>query len=218
MRSLALAAAALLFAKVFVSILAQYRFYFPADFESDFLSLRRDIFHGLYRVAFYAHIISAPIALLNGLFLIVSGEVGRYRKIHRWVGRLLAMLVLGFVSPSGLVMAAHAPAGPIAGAGLASLAIGTAGSLIMAVRHARQRRFRMHQRWATRCFVLLCSSLLLRMITGVVIVLQLDPDANDRLNPWLSWLVPLACYEAWWRNAENPDSTRLPVSKMEKLT
>lgn len=208
----------MLFAKVFLSILDQYRWYFPANFESDFLSLRRDSFHGLYRVAFYAHIISAPIALLTGLFLIVSGEVGRFRKIHRWAGRLLAVAVLGFVSPSGLIMAAYAPAGPIAGAGLATLAIGTAGCLFMAVRHARQRRFRNHQRWATRCFILLCSPLLLRLITGFVIVMQLDPDANDRINPWISWLVPLACYEIWWRNAENPDPTRLPVSNLETLT
>lgn len=218
LRSIATGLAALLFAKVFLSILYQYRFYFPADFESDFLSLRRDSFHGLYRVAFYVHILSAPTALLAGLFLVVSGPEKRFRKMHRWAGRMLAMLVLCFVSPSGLVMASHAPAGAFAGAGLGALAIGTATCVVMAVRHARRHQIRNHQRWATRCFILLCSPLLLRLITGFVIVTRLDPDWNDRINPWISWLVPFVGYEIWWRWAENPVSPSIPASKREAMS
>lgn len=47
LRSIAICMAWLLFAKVFLSILYQYRWYFPADFASDFLSIRRGSFHGL---------------------------------------------------------------------------------------------------------------------------------------------------------------------------
>jgi uncharacterized membrane protein len=215
LRAFATGMAVMLFAKVFLSILYQYRWYFPADFDSDFLSVRRDIFHGPYRAAFYAHIVSAPIALSTGIFLIVSGHDGRLRKIHRWAGRLLAVVVFAFVTPSALVMAAHAPAGAFAGSGLATLAIGTAACLIMAIRHARRGHFRTHQRWATRCFILLGSPLLLRLITGFVIVTRLDPVLWDSLNPWVSWLFPLISYEVWWRYAERTDSARVPVSIWE---
>ncbi len=215
LRTIAIGMAWLLFAKAFLSILYQYRFYFPADFESDFLIVRRDWFHGVYRFAFYAHIVSSPVALLAGLFLVVSGPTGRYRHLHRLAGRFLAVLVFAFVTPSGLVMAAYAPAGMFAGAGLASLAIGTGGCLFMAIRGARDGRIAMHRRWAMRCFILLCSPLLLRLITGFVIVLRLDPAWNERVNPWLSWLFPLVSFEFWWRFAVIPEPARPPVSILE---
>lgn len=213
MRSLALAAAGLLFAKVFLPILYQYRFYFPADFESDFLSLRRDIFHGHYRVAFYAHIISAPIAILAAAFLILSGETSQFRATHRIAGRILAIAVFVFVAPSGLVMSAYAPAGPVAASGLAVLATSTAGTLIFAIRHARQRRFRTHRIWAIRCFILLASPLLLRLISGFVIVTRLDPDLSDQLNPWVSWAVPLAGFEIvrHFAHLSNPSTFSRPI-------
>lgn len=217
LRTIATGLAGLLFAKAFLSILYQYRFYFPADFESDFLIVRREWFHGIYRSAFYAHIVSAPVALLAGLFLVVSGPNRRYRHLHRLAGRCLAVLVFAFVSPSGLIMAAYAPAGMFAGAGLATLDVGTAYCLIMAIRQARLRQFRSHQRWAMRCFILLCSPLLLRLTTGFVIVMQLDPDWNDRLNPWISWLIPLVIHEIRLHVSDLHDSTRSPVSKMEAL-
>jgi hypothetical protein len=195
MKSLALATAALLFVKVFLSILYQYRFYFPADFESDFLSIRRDTFHGLYRAAFYVHIVSAPVSLMSAVSLVLSGDARRFPATHRLVGRVLAIAVFTCVSPSGLVMAAYAPAGPIAASGLATLAIATAATLFLAIRHARLRQFGQHRLWAIRCFILLVSPLLLRLISGFVIVMQLDPDLWDRLNPWISWVVPLAIFE-----------------------
>ena len=73
-----------LFAKVFVSILYEYRWYFPADFvRSDFLLDRQDYFYGSYSIAFYTHIVSGPIAVLIGAFLISSGSRKRFRRLHR---------------------------------------------------------------------------------------------------------------------------------------
>jgi hypothetical protein len=203
LRTIATFVAVVLLAKVFLSILYQYRWYFPADFSSEFLSGRRDSFHGAYRVAFYAHIISAPLALVVGLFLMISGRRWRRHSLHRWAGRVQGVAVLVVVVPSGLVMARQAFAGAIAGCGFATLSMGTAVCVIMAVRNARNRRFQFHQRWATRCFVLLCSPLLLRLISGVVLVMQLEPNSCYRINAWFSWLIPLIGYEVWWRHSAN---------------
>ena len=50
--------------KVFVLLLADYRWYFPPDFEnSPFLAGRRFSFDGLQRVAFYTHLVAGPISL-----------------------------------------------------------------------------------------------------------------------------------------------------------
>jgi uncharacterized membrane protein len=200
LRWIALLAVALLFAKVLLGILLEYRWYFPADFDSSaFLSGRRHSFFGVYRAAFYAHLISGPLAVVVGVFLMLSGGRPRFRQFHRPAGRLQMLLVLAVVAPSGLVMAREATAGPIAAYGFASLSGATAACAAMALYCARARKFQSHRRWATRCFVLLASPLLLRLVSGVVIVLQLESDWAYRLNAWLSWLVPMAILEVSWR-------------------
>lgn len=200
LRAIVAFAAALLFVKVLVAILLEYRWYFPADFEaSSFLTGRRDSFVGVYRAAFYAHIISGPIAVVLAVFMMLSGGRPRLRHIHRPAGRLLMLIVLAVVVPSGLVMARKAFAGPIAAYGFASLSITTAACAATALYFARARNFRSHQRWATRCFLLLASPLLLRLIAGAAIVTNLESDWFYRLNAWLSWLIPLAIYEIWRR-------------------
>ncbi|HIM27983.1 MAG TPA: DUF2306 domain-containing protein [Planctomycetes bacterium] len=189
--------AAALFVKVFLSILYEYRFYFPADFDSAFLSGRQGSFYGHYCVAFYAHIVSGPLALVGGSLLMLSRGRRRYRELHRWAGRILAVIVLAILLPSGLVMARRAFAGPIAGVGFAALSITTAACMAFAVHYARRRQFQMHQKWACRFFILLCSPLLLRLISGSVTVMRLESDWFYRLNAWFSWLIPLAIYEVW---------------------
>lgn len=196
-----LVAAGVLLAKVLLAILWEYRWYFPADFDASFLSGRRYTFDGVYRVAFYTHIISGPVALLLGLFLILSGPRVRFSRLHRVVGRVLAAIVLVIVVPSGLVMASEAYAGPIAGWGFASLSIATGVSIAAAAYFARKRQLALHQRWAGRCFILLCSPLLLRVISGAVIAMQLESDWSYRFNAWASWLLPLAVFEVWWRRS-----------------
>lgn len=44
---------------------------------------------------------------------------------------------------------------------------------------------------AERCFLLLISPLILRLIAGAVIVMDVESELTYRLNAWLSWLVPL---------------------------
>ncbi|MEZ6089694.1 MAG: DUF1559 domain-containing protein [Pirellulaceae bacterium] len=189
---------AILMLKVFLTILWEYRWYFPPDFDlSNFLSGRRYTFHGSYRIAFYVHIISSPFALLAAWFLWPSGNSGRHRPMHQWIGRAQCVLVLLVVMPSGLLMALNAYAGPIAMYGFISLSLLTGLTVAMAATEAMQRRMKRHRVWATRCFLLLMSPLLLRVISGIAITTGLDSETFYRANAWVSWLVPLAVYEFW---------------------
>ncbi|MCM2374520.1 DUF2306 domain-containing protein [Aporhodopirellula aestuarii] len=188
-------AVVLVLVKVFLSIVIEYRRYFPADFESNFLSGRRHSFTGGYRQAFYVHILSSPIALVLATFLVVSGGKKRWQVMHRFAGRIQFILVLLVVVPSGMVMAKDAYAGPISAAGFISLNVATAACLVMAVWRARNRKFVAHRRWATRSFVLLASPLLLRLIAGAAIVTGWESERSYQLNSWISWLIPLMIYE-----------------------
>ncbi len=197
---IALAVLATLFVKVFVSVLYEYRWYFPPDFDSSaFLSGRRYTFVGTYRAAFYTHILSGPFAILFGVLLMLTGGRPKSLKLHRFAGRLQMLIVLTVVVPSGLLMAQQAYAGPVAVYGFTSLSIATGSCAGFALYFARTHNVKRHRVWATRCFVLLASVLLLRVVSGAAIVMQLDSESFYRMNAWLSWLVPMAAYETWLR-------------------
>ena len=178
------------------SILYQYRWYFPADFESsDFLMGRRASFRGAYRWAFYVHLISGPIAIVVAASLILSGGIEQYRRAHRILGRLLALVVFLGLVPSGILMGTQAYTGPIAGWGFVSLAIATGVCMTFAVMQASRKRFESHRRWAIRSFILLCSPLLLRFVSSTLTGLQVDSEWTYQLNAWFSWILPILIFE-----------------------
>ncbi len=182
---------------VLVQLLIPYRGYFPADLQdSVFLSAHRGHFHGWYRAAFYIHIVAGPIALVQGAALFFSGSRQKPTPSwHRVVGRVQASVVLLFLFPSGLVMAQYAMAGPTAEAAFTLLSLATAITMVMAIRSAMVGRMTRHRLWATRCFLLLCSPLLLRVVVGLTIVTGTETDFAHRLIAWTSWLVPWFLFE-----------------------
>jgi uncharacterized membrane protein len=205
LQAFAFAAVVLLLTKVLVSIVIEYRRYFPPDFDSAFLTGRETTFTATYAAAFYVHILSGPLALLLGAFLMSSGARKRFARLHRLAGRLQMALVLLALVPSGLIMARQAFAGPIAGAGFAALSLATGATALAAMAYAMRRKVAIHQRWATRCFLLLVSPLLLRLVSGFLIVMHWESPWAYCANAWLSWLVPWAVLEAWWWFKSRPD-------------
>lgn len=206
-----LIAASLLFIKVLAEIVYEYRWYFPANFDSSFLMGRKETFVGAYRVAFYTHILIGPVTVLLGAFLMFSGTTGRSRKQHRWVGRIQAGLVTCLLVPTSMVMAVQAYTGPIAAIGFFVHAMATGTCAVLAVWHATRRQIQLHRRWATRCFILLCAPLLLRVISGATIALKVDSDWTYRVTVWLCWVIPLFLYQCC-SSARSSDAIRkLPI-------
>jgi uncharacterized membrane protein YozB (DUF420 family) len=215
LRAVLLIAFWLLGVKILLAILVEYRFYFPANFDTAFLVGREDIFAGAYRAAFYIHIVVGPVCLVFAAILLASGSslsdsesrmISRRRcsQMHRRLGRLQALLVLGLLLPTGLVMSTHAFAGPIAVAAFATLSITTAIAVIAAIITAMQGKVTRHRRWAMRTLLLLASPLLLRFMSGLLAASGWESDRTYQLNAWSSWLVPLIVFEL----------SRLRVSKV----
>lgn len=181
--------------KVTVGIVLTYGHYIPPDFSSDFLRERNQSFYGSYQWAFYAHIASGPIALVQGLLLINERFRARFPDWHRLLGRIQTVIVLGIVAPSGLWMSFYAHSGAVAGIAFAMLAIATGLSVAIGWRLAVMRRFREHRRWMQRSFLLLCSAILLRLLAGVATIADIEAEWTYPAAAWLSWLVPLAVFE-----------------------
>jgi small-conductance mechanosensitive channel len=208
--------AGVLIVKVTASVVANYHNYWPPNFASDFLRGREPYFPGAYRWAFYTHILSGPVSLVLGLILV--GERFRLRlpRWHRALGRVQVACVVFLVTPSGLWMARYAAAGPVAGAGLAALAVATATCASLGTRSAMRRRFTEHRRWMWRCYLLLCSAVVLRLIGGFATATGIGATWVDPVATWMSWLVPLTVFELreWGlqrRSAFDSRATRIPA-------
>jgi uncharacterized membrane protein len=182
--------------RVLVAILVNYPDYFPPDFESLFLQGREATFTGAYPIAFYIHIFSGPIVLLNGLILLSETIRRRHRAWHRFLGRVQVAVLLALVLPTSVVMSRHAFAGWPAGLSFLLLTAATAVCAIAGVVYARRRRYDQHRRWMLRCYVLICSAVALRLISGAASLAGVpSPEGAYIIAAWTSWLLPLAALE-----------------------
>jgi uncharacterized membrane protein len=187
--------AGLLICKVTAAVVIGYRNYLPPNFDSDFLHGRESYFFGAYQWAFYTHIASGPVSLVLGMLLISERFRCRFPAWHRRLGRVQVVCVLLMVAPSGLWMARYTATGPIAGIGFAVLSILTATCVVVGWRNAVKTRFAEHRRWMWRCFLLLCSAVVLRVLGGTATVFGVQSEWFDPIASWASWLIPLSTYE-----------------------
>lgn len=186
---------ALLVLKVVLVVILSYRDYWPPNFNSDFLNGRAAYFFGAYRWAFYPHIVSGPLSLVLGLLLNSEALRRRAPHWHRILGRVQFVCVLGFVVPSGFVMASRAEGGLVAAFGFASLALVTGATVVLGLRRALQRRYVEHQAWMQRCLCCLGSAIVIRLSGGITTLAELDAAWIYPTMAWVSWLGPLAVLE-----------------------
>lgn len=189
------AATCLLICKVTVGVLLTYGDYIPPSFESVFLQDREHYFWDGYSWAFYTHIASGPCALILGLILLSGQFRRRYSNWHRALGRVQVLCVVFLVTPSGIWMARYAESGNIAGLGFATLAVATGLCAALGWRSAVDRKFVSHRRWMWRCYVLLCSAVVLRLQAGLATVVDFDAPWLYPQAAWTSWLVPMMILE-----------------------
>ena len=208
----------LLVLRVLWGILYNYPSYFPADFTSHFLVEHEKHFQGIYRTAFFIHIVSAPIALVAGLFLMSVSSRRWLPKIHRIVGRVQIVIVCMAVAPSGLVMSFYSLGGIISTVAFLFLSVLTCATSLLGFRSALFRRFEEHQRWMWRCWVLLSSAIVLRLLTMVLTPFGWDPVALYRFTAWISWLMPLMILElANWLSHQARKSSAIRENRSRLL-
>lgn len=185
-----------LIVRVLAAILANYPDYFPPNFDSLFLQGREKTFTGAYRLAFYVHIFSGPVVLFNGVILMSEYVRRHHGGLHRILGRVQVVVLLLFLLPSSVVMSRHAFGGWPAGLSFLVLSAATGICAIIGIVNARRRRYDRHRQWMLRCYVLICSAVVLRLISGAAALIGV-PSAEGAyiVATWSSWLLPLAAYE-----------------------
>lgn len=206
LRQFTIIAATLLILKTILSVALNLPDYFSPNFNHDFLRGRETHFFGSYQYAFYTHILSGPTSLFLGLLLLNDNLRRRSATTHRYLGRLQITCILSLVVPSGLWMAQYAQAGISASVAFSALSLATGLTALMGWRCAVSRSFAMHQRWMTRCFTLLCSAVVIRVLGGFASIAGITWSHFDVVSAWLCWIVPLAILEFHYLNSRRQRS------------
>lgn len=179
---------------VTLRIVLGYDRYFPPQFDAGFLLGRESYFHS-YRWAFFPHIVVGPVTLVLGTLLVSQRIRQRFPHWHRRLGRVQLVCILFGVTPSGLWMAGYADTGNFAAAGFATLALVTGAMAVLGWRAAVGRRYTEHSRWMWRCYMLLCSAVVLRLMASLTHWTETEVPWGYPAAAWLSWLLPLGGYE-----------------------
>lgn len=179
-----------------VMILAPFGSYFTADLDYGFLRDKREFFFSSgYFIAFYAHIVGAPVAFISGTLQVSRTLREQCPRLHRWLGRFYCVSVLLAASPGGLVMGFWAYGGLSSQLCFLLLAGLTWVATLSGWRHGYLGNVEWHAKWMIRSYVLLASAICLRLLHPMLSSLKLDHELTYQLSVWTSWVLPLSLFE-----------------------
>lgn len=171
--------------------------YFTFKYDVDFLLTKQKIIHiKHWRYAFYVHVFLSSITLIAGLFQFSNFILKRYKKLHRTMGYLYIVTIIGFAGPSGLIMAFYANGTIWAKISFVILSLLWILFTTIALIKAKQQQFNAHKKWMIRSFALTLSAITLRLLALVLPkFIHLNAFDEYTLIAWLSWTVNLAIAE-----------------------
>ncbi|MFT4794965.1 MAG: putative membrane protein [Paracoccaceae bacterium] len=147
------------------------------------------------RVAFFAHVGLAPVALALTPFQLSAGLRRRRPDLHRWMGRVSAVAI-ALSGIGGLSMAIGTNAGPVAAWGFALLAVVWVACMVMGVAQAMRGRLADHRAWMIRTAALTLAGVTLRLMLPVgPMAFGLPFDAAYPAIAWLCWIPNLIVAE-----------------------
>lgn len=181
-------------------VVLQAREYLSPDFSRGFLLGKAAIFPW-YRFFLYAHIVGAPLSLFAGICQFVLPQTG---FIHRVMGYVYIASIIVLAAPGGLGMSFHALGG---GASVLNFLLLTPLWVFFtwkALAAARAHKWKIHQQYMIRSFILTNSAVTLRILSFICNhYTDVSPVDSYRFNVWLSWLPLWLCYELWLFSIKN---------------
>jgi heme/copper-type cytochrome/quinol oxidase subunit 3 len=141
------------------------------------------------------HMSGGMVALLIGPWQFWSGFRTRYRRLHRWTGRIfLGAVAIG--SLGAFRMAIGTTFGWAFGFSLVGLAFAWVTTAGMAYYAILKRRIEVHKEWMIRAYVVTFSFVTFRLLNDYGPTSHLEPG-NDRAITiaWACWVLPLLVTE-----------------------
>jgi hypothetical protein len=167
--------------------------YIPYNTDVAFLRIKQDeIALDYYKVTFFTHVYTSIFLMLLG-FLQFSKTIKRkYINLHRWSGRLYAVIILFLSGPSGLVISYHANGGIYSKIAFVILSFLWISFTFFSVYYVLKKDIINHQKFAIRSFALTLSAISLRLFKYIIVFL-FHPQKMEvyRIVAWLGWTFNL---------------------------
>ncbi len=171
--------------------------YIPYNTDVAFLRIKQDeIALDYYKIAFFTHVYTSFFLMILG-FLQFSKTIKRkYIKIHRWSGRVYAVIILFLSGPSGLVMSYHANGGIFSKTAFVILSVLWMSFTFLSVYYVLKKDMVNHYKFAIRSFALTLSAISLRLFKYIIVFL-FQPQQMEayRIVAWLGWTFNLLVAE-----------------------
>ncbi len=173
--------------------------YIPYDTDVAFLRIKQDeMALDYYKVAFFIHVYTSMLVLLAAFTQFSDYFLKMFPKIHKTIGWIYVIVVLGFSAPSGLIMGYHANGGWSSQLAFCLLSILWFYFTLRAIIHIKNKKVKLHNQFMLRSFALTMSAITLRAWKYIIVAL-FEPKPMDvyRLVAWLSWVVNLLIIEIY---------------------
>jgi uncharacterized membrane protein len=158
----------------------------------------------LWLAAVRVHVVSAVLALPACLLLSWERALRKVPRVHRWLGRATALLILLGAVPSGFYLALFAKGGLPSTLGFWLSGAITAAAMVEAVRRARAGDFVAHRRAALHVLAQLSVAVTSRTMLVALAAIGWDETRSYLLSLWLPVVGSALLVEA----ARRPRITR----------
>ncbi|MCG3188421.1 MAG: hypothetical protein LKCHEGNO_00406 [Burkholderiaceae bacterium] len=164
------------------------------------------------RLALYAHVFAATLALALGPFQFAAGLRAARPALHRWSGRLYLGVGVLLGGLAGLIVAFNAFGGPVARVGFVCLAAAwlfSGGKAYLAI---RSRDVAAHRRWMVRNFALTFAAVTLRLWLPGLVGSGTAMELAYPIVAWLCWVPNLVVAELLFNQAPRRPTQPTPAS------
>lgn len=165
----------------------------------------------LWRACFYGHVLGGMVCFASAPFLFWDRLRTRLPGLHRGLGRLYGVTVLGWAGPAGIYLSTHAKGGLSGRAAFLLLGLFWWGATATGVRTILAGRVAEHRRWMIRSYSLALSAVTFRVFQLALFQAGMSDESNYILSLWLSLATSLVAGEALVRRS--PGGSPIPALK-----
>ncbi len=173
--------------------------YIPIRTDAAFLQIKQE-YMGIipWRIAFFVHVFTSVFVLAAGFTQFSPRILGRYKKIHRTMGKVYVIVILFITGPASFIMALLANGGILSRIAFTCLSVLWMYTTAKAWQTARARQFAEHRNWMYRSYALTLSAITLRAWKWLLIALfHLRPLNTYMIVAWLGF-VPNLLIAEWF--------------------
>jgi uncharacterized membrane protein len=165
--------------------------YFEFQYAKYFLSTKSDktLNSAVFNTAFYTHISTAFLVILIGVFQFNSYIINQKAALHRFLGKVYVLILLGLAAPSGLILGVFANGGLVSKVGFILQSIVWFLYTLLAYLEIKKGNLQKHLDFMIKSYAITLAALSLRSESYLISsFFDTKPMETYTTVVWLSWV------------------------------